>query len=40
MTFPAGAAHSPKTTELRDTKYSDVYYVVRQLYAIKTGAPF
>jgi hypothetical protein len=31
---------SPKTTEPRDTKYSDVWYVVRYLYAIKTGASF
>jgi hypothetical protein len=31
---------SPKTTELRDTKYNDVCYVVGQLYAIKTAASF
>jgi hypothetical protein len=28
--------YSPKTTELGDTKYSDVCYVGRYLYAIKT----
>jgi hypothetical protein len=33
-------SHSPKTTELGDTKYSAVCYVIRWLYAIETGASF
>jgi hypothetical protein len=31
-----GAAHSPETTELRDTKYSDICYVVMRLNMKRT----
>jgi hypothetical protein len=31
MTLPPEAAYSPKTAELRDIKYSDVYYEARLL---------
>jgi hypothetical protein len=40
MTLPPGVAHSSKPTKSNDTKQSDVWCVVRQLYAIKTGIFF
>jgi hypothetical protein len=40
VTLPPGAAHSPKITELRDTEYSNVSYVVTQSYATETASSF
>jgi hypothetical protein len=40
LTFPPKATHSPKSTEIMDIKYSGVFYVVRQLYAIKKSMSF
>jgi hypothetical protein len=35
MTPPPGGGHSPKTTELQDTKHSEVCYVVWLLHKLK-----
>jgi hypothetical protein len=40
MTLPPGVAHSSKSTKSNDIKQSDVWCVVRQLYAIITGIFF
>lgn len=41
MALPQVAAEYPKTTEPNtDTKFRDVCYVFKELYAIKTEAPF
>jgi hypothetical protein len=40
MALKSRAACSPKTTEIRPTKYSNVCCVVRQSYAIRTEALF